>query len=55
MQPDFSRLCQADLSKSHTRETPPAKLMMKIAHGVVERKQAILIERANGTQKSAES
>jgi hypothetical protein len=49
MQPNFSGLWQADLSNSHMSEPPPAKLMMKIAHGEEDLRQAILIEWSNGT------
>jgi hypothetical protein len=49
MKPNFSGLWCADLSKSHMSQPPPAKLMMKIAHGEEDLRQAILIERSNGT------
>jgi hypothetical protein len=49
MHTNFSGLWHADLSKCRMSEPLPAKLMMKIAHGEDDLKQAMLIERSNGT------
>jgi hypothetical protein len=51
IQPNFSGLWQANLNKSHISAPPPAKLMMKIAHGEDDLRQAVLITRSNGTQE----
>jgi hypothetical protein len=50
-QPNFSGLWQANLDKSHLSAPPPAKLMMKIAHGDDDLRQAVLVTRSDGTQE----
>jgi hypothetical protein len=50
-QPNFSGLWEANLDKSHIRAPLPAKLMMKIAHGEEDLKQAVLVTRPDGTQE----
>ena len=51
IQPNFSGLWLANLDKSHISAPPPAKLLMKIAHGEDDLRQAVLIARSNGTQE----
>lgn len=48
--PDFSGLWQADLEKSCIAAPKPSKLLVKIAHGDKELKQAVLITRSTGEQ-----
>jgi hypothetical protein len=51
IRPNFSGLWQANLLKSRSSAPAPAKLMMKIAHGEDDLKQAVLVTRSNGTQE----
>ena len=48
--PNFSGLWQANLDRSRIGPPAPARLMMKIAHGEDELKQAVLVTRPNGAQ-----